>query len=235
MLKTLITRRAAGVFVLFAGASAARADLAAFQNAVTGAGAPPTATRFATVSGSAPEAFDVGQLSGDRSFEFIANAGVGGPSSALLGTRVGVNGVQGLKFEQYLDTFVMGMTDFGVADYNGITPSPVGADTHIVFASDGIATTDLYVNGVYRETFPTPLKLLGVQGLAAAANADGTYFDVMDGSVLSFASYDTKLTPQEIATHAAAFAAPVPEPATVGLLTLGGVGLLVRRGRRAGK
>src|SRR5436190_425185 len=229
MLNGFTVRRAGGVFVLFVGASAARADLAGWQNAVTGAGAPPTVTRFATISGAAPETGDVGPLTGDRSFEFIVNAGINGPSSALMGSRP--NGAQGLKFEQYMDTFVMGLTDFGVVDYNGITPSPVGVDTHIVFASDGVASTDLYVNGVYRETFPSALRMAGAQGLAAAANADGTYFDLLDGVLRGFVSYDTHLSPAEIATHAAAFAAPAPEPASVGLLAVGAVGVLARRRR----
>src|SRR5688572_15153678 len=98
--------RVAAIVVLLAGSSA-HATLADYQTQVTRVGTSPSATRFVTVSGTAPETIDVGPLTGGRTFEFIVNAGLGGDSSAFMGSRP--NGAQGLKFEQWQNTGVLGM------------------------------------------------------------------------------------------------------------------------------
>lgn len=222
----LFKPRVAGVLGLLCAASVTRATLVDYQNQVTGAGTPPASTHFTTVSGTAPATVDVGSLSGDRTFEFIVNAGLGGRSSAVLGGRAA--GGQGLKFEQWDDTALMGLTNFGVEDLNSDVPSPANVDTHVAFVSDG-SNTDLYVNGVNEYTFAgAPLTLTGTQGLAGVLETTGAYTDVLDGNVLSFASYDSALPPAEVATHAAAFAL-IPEPG--GLLAVGTLALLARRRR----
>src|SRR5678815_1319429 len=93
-----------------------------WQNEVMNVGTTPTTTNFTTVSGTAPILVDVGDLTGDRSFEFIVNAGIGTASGAFLGSR-SANGAQGLKFEQYQDSGVIGMTNFGVIDLYSNTAS----------------------------------------------------------------------------------------------------------------
>jgi hypothetical protein len=214
--------------VLLAGSSVARATLTDYQTQVTTVGTTPASTNFTTVSGTAPVTVDVGALSGDRTFEFIVNAGLGGFSSAFMGARAG--GGQGLKFEQWQDTGLLGMTNFGVIDLNSDVASPQNVDTYVAFVSDG-TNTDLYVNGVNEHTFAgTPLALTGMQGLAGVLETTGAYTDVLDGNILSFASYDSALTQAEITTHATAFAL-IPEPGSVGLLAAAGLGLLARRRR----
>src|SRR5688500_2796213 len=218
----------AGVLVLVVGAGVSRATLVDYQTQVTSVGTPPASTHFSTVSGTAPISVDVGALSGDRTFEFIVNAGLGGMSSAFMGGRTA--GGQGLKFEQWQDTGVLGVTDFGVVDLNSDVPSPVNVDTYVAFVSDGV-NTDLYVNGVNEHTFSgTALTITGLQGLAGVLEPAGGYSDVLDGNIVSFASYDAALTPAEVATHAAAFAL-VPEPGSVGLVALAALGVLGRRRR----
>jgi hypothetical protein len=87
----------------------------------------------------------------------------------------------------------------------------------------------VFVNGINSYTFAgVALGGTGQQGLAAVYNSGlGTFFDVLDGRMLGFASYDSALAPAEVAQHAAAFA--VPEPTTVGLLGLAALGLARRR------
>lgn len=212
---------------LLASASVADAGLNEFQNEVN-SGTQPTATRFTTVSGTAPELIDVGALSGDMSFEFIANAGLGGISSAFLGNR-NANGSQGLKFEQCCDQLVLGMTNFGVIDLYSDDQAPLFTDTHFVFTSDG-TDTNLYVNGTNVFTFAGfPLQIFGEQGLAGVINSNATFNDVLDGNILSFASYDSALTPAEIATHSNAFF--IPEPSTFAVAALAGAGIILRRRR----
>lgn len=126
---------------LLAGVSAAEAGLGEFQTAVN-TGTQPVATRFTTVSGTAPELIDVGALDGDRSFEFIANAGLAGISSAFLGNR-NANGAQGLKFDQCCDTGLLGITNFGVVDLNSDDAPPLFEDTHYVFTSDAPTPTSI--------------------------------------------------------------------------------------------
>lgn len=65
-MKTCPCRDAAVALALFAGASAASADLAAYQTAVSGWGAAPGATRFVAGTGAAPMMFDVGARARER-------------------------------------------------------------------------------------------------------------------------------------------------------------------------
>ena len=209
-----------------ASASFSRAALTDWQNQVTSVGATPAATVFSTTSGSSPALVDVGALSGDSSFEFIVNAGAGGASSAFLGTR-SANGNQGLKFEQWQDSGVYGMTVFGVVDLYSGTTATLGADTHVAFVSDGTSGTDLYVNGALAHSFAgTPLALTGMQGLAGISDGGAaTFLDILDGNILGFASYDSALSAAEVFDHYNYFAV-VPEPSTLALLGLAGLGLL---------
>ncbi|HEX2750014.1 MAG TPA: LamG-like jellyroll fold domain-containing protein [Verrucomicrobiales bacterium] len=173
----------------------------------------PAAVRTQAAAAADQVTLDVGTLTGDRSFEFIVHAGI----STLTGSLFG-DGAQALKYEQWMDTGMIGMTDFGVADYTSTVAAPDNVDTHIVFTSDGTDTT-LYVNGVSQYTFTgAALKGTGVQGLAAAASVSQTtsaYFDYLDGHILGFASYPAALSAAELAAHYTALTGPgtvTPEP-----------------------
>jgi hypothetical protein len=214
---------------LVAGASASHATLLTWQSEV-GAGTAPASTLFSTVDGAAPVTFNVGALAGDRSFEFIVNSGAGGDSQALIGSLVvGATGRQGLKFEQWQNTGMYGVTDFGVADFVSTIPYDINRDVHIVFTSDGTTNTSMFIDGTLRDTFPTPLRMTGNQGIGAALNATATgYIDNLAGNILGFASYDSALSPSEITAHYNAFTV-IPEPAAAALLALGALGMIRRR------
>jgi hypothetical protein len=194
----------------FAGSPFAHATLVQWQNEVLNIGAPPAATSFTTVSGTNPLLLDVGPLTGDRSFEFIVNADRGGVSGAFLGNRQ-ANGAQGLKFEQFNASGVLGITNFGVVDLYSDDPSPVNVDTHVAFVSDGVSGTELYVNGTNVHSFSGfPLQIFGMQGLAGIAESTGAFTDLLAGNILGFASYDSELSASEVRAHANAFAIPEP-------------------------
>jgi len=214
--------------LLLSTAGSARATLATWQSAVTGPGTVPATTLFSTVNGAAPIIFHVGDLTGDRAFEFIVNSGVGGASQALIGTQNPATGQQGLKFEQWNDTGVYGMTDFGVADHYSTTPYDLDRDVHIVFTSDG-ASTDMYIDGTLRHNFAgVALRMTGNQGLAAATNASETaFFDLMGGDVKGFASYDAALSGAEVLAHYNAFV--IPEPSAAVFALMGSLALARRR------
>jgi hypothetical protein len=213
--------------ILLAGAVSAEATIDDWWNEVD-SDTQPAATLVGSVSGSAPQVFHVGTLSEDRSFEFIVNAGVAGMSSALMGNQSS-NGSQGLKFEQWQETNFMGMTNFGVVDLISDVAPTLFTDTHIVFTSDNVDTS-LYVNGTKVFTFfGFPLLLDGDQGIAATFNGGG-FTDALDGEILGFASYDSALSDSEVKAHYDAFIA-VPEPSTLGIAAMAGIGLLARRRR----
>ncbi|MGI8603928.1 MAG: PEP-CTERM sorting domain-containing protein [Verrucomicrobiales bacterium] len=213
--------------LLMAGATVSQATLSSWQNEVN-AGTPPAATLFATTSGSSPIIFNVGNLSGDSSFEFIVHSGPFGASQALMGTQNPATGQQGLKFEQWQETGMYGITDFGLVDHVSTIPYDTNRDVHIVFTSDGL-TTNMYIDGAFSYNFGVGMRMTGNQGLAAATNATETaFFDLMDGNIIGFASYDSALSPAEITDHFDAFTV-VPEPASVTLIALGCLASIRRR------
>ena len=208
--------------------TASRASLLTWQNEVTAVGTAPATTLFTTIPGGSPILFNVGALTGDRSFEFIVNSPTGGISQALMGSQDSAVGRQGLKFDQCCNTGLYGMTNFGVIDYNSTTPTNFGRDVHIVFTSNG-STTDMFTDGIYRDTYPTGLIMAGVHGLGAADNF-GTFFDVMAGNILGFASYDSALTPAEVLQHNNSFTG-IPEPTGSLLAGVAALGMIIRRRR----
>lgn len=205
----------------------AHATLTTWQAEVA-VGTAPAATLFSTVSGAAPQLFDVGSLTADRSLEFIYNASPGGASQALIGTQDTASGRQGLKVNQWNNTGMYGVTDFGVADYTSSVPYLVDQDVHIVFTSDGV-NTEMYLNGAPAFTFPNvDLTLTGTVGIGAAYDhVTGGYFDLLLGNIHGFASYDSALSPAEVSAHYDAFL--IPEPGVAGLAALAGLTLLTRR------
>jgi hypothetical protein len=107
----------------------------------------------------------------------------------------------------------------------------------MTFTDDNVATSTatFYVNGVSVGTVlgtqtqnPNTLGTqfaLGRRVSTTAANGTVPW----SGGVDELALYDTALTPVQIAAHYAAANTAVPEPASLGLLALGGLAALRRR------
>jgi hypothetical protein len=233
LMKTTLRKPQTGALVLgflLAIGQHTHATIVDWQNQVMNVGATTAATNFTTVSGTAPILIDVGALLDDRSFEFIVNAGLAGMSGAFLGHRQ-LNGAQGLKFDQWQDSGLLGITDFGLVDHLSDDAAPENIDTHVAFVSDGLTGTDLYLNGTNVHTFAGVLLVMsGEQGLAGIAESVGGFSDLLDGSIFGFASYDVALTPAEVAAHSNAFF--IPEPSAAALLGVAALSCCSRRRRR---
>ena len=170
------------------------------------------------ISGAAPITDDIGTYDettgGGISYEFIVNAGDGGPSSAFMGSLgPPVGDSAGLKFEQWQDTGTYGATAFGVADYDSGIAHILNQDHQVVFVNDGTDTA-IYINGALAGGIagfsPT---LSGVTGLAQAyRHSDGFAVDALDGVLIGVAVYDAALPAGEIATHWNAY---IPEPSSL--------------------
>ncbi|MDI6451785.1 LamG domain-containing protein, partial [Anaerobaca lacustris] len=181
------------------------AGLAKWENAA--AAAEPTFSATNVEDGL----YDIGELSGDISYEFIvqSNPDETQASMCLIGRRDFGDVQAGLKFEQWNNTGTYGATIFGVADYDfGVANDP-GVVTHLVFISNAdLGVTDLYVNGAYRGSVPTAITLSGVVGIGyGAQDREGAdpFFDDFDGEIFGVAVYDRALTLGEIRTNVDAY------------------------------
>ncbi|MEM7394822.1 MAG: LamG-like jellyroll fold domain-containing protein, partial [Verrucomicrobiota bacterium] len=142
-----------------------------------------------------PTVVDMGEVTGDSSFEFFFNAVKAGPSTAIAG-----NAGLGLKLDQWNEQGVFGVTEFGVADhiFDGVE-SVFERDVHVVYVNDTAAgETRLYVDGVQAGTWGGNFDLSGeVKVMAARIDTDT---DPMgEGSLMyRWASYDSALTDVEV-------------------------------------
>ena len=154
-------------------------------------------------------AYDVGELSGDISYEFIvcSNPDVT-PSSALIGRIGHGDTTAAINYEQYNNTGNYGATVFGVADHDyGVATAPEEY-THLVFvSSEDAAATELYVNGELVGSVPTAITLSGIVGIGQAIrDPEGVDFiDPFNGTIFGVAIYDRALTADEIAANADAY------------------------------
>lgn len=226
------------VICLLGTTSTARADLDMWLTEVnTG-----SASSFVGTNYSTPTVVDIGYLFGERTYEFVVNAGETG-SSALMADRVD-NG-WGIKFEQWNNTQRFGITEFGVADHTSNVPTPYNQDVHVAFVVRDFSTspfpgfedyrTEIYLNGVYQETMGTSLgQLSGTTAVGGGLDANGVdFFDVLNGTVKGVATYDVALSADELLTHSSAYFTSVPEPSSlIGLMGILATGIVVARVRR---
>jgi len=184
----------------------ARSDLAGWSAAVA-SGTPPTWTG---TNIAIPVQQDIGAIGavGGATYEFVVNGTDAGLSSALMGLK-GAAGNPGtesaLKFEQFADTGSYGVTQWGVIDVT-IAPHTVNVDQHVVFVSDIVANTcELFIDGVSVGLGNHAPHLAGTVGIGEWYDPTGFTVDPLTGDMLGVATYDSMLTPSEIAAHAAAF------------------------------
>lgn len=153
-----------------------------------------------------PTIVDLGIVEGDASYEFFFNAVKDGASTAVAG-----NAAWGLKFDQWNEQGVFGLTEFGVIDHifelegNGTGESTFEEDVHAVFVNDVTnGEVRLYVNGEYVGFILTNFELTGPTKLMAA-RIDVNTDPMGEGSILySWAVHPSVLAEEEIASLAAA-------------------------------
>ncbi len=155
--------------------------------------------------------YDIGDLSGDITYEFIvrSNPDETQASMALIGEMFANKA--GIKYEQWNNTGTYGATLFGVVDLDFGVPTAPGENTHLTFvSSEELATTTLFVNGDEAASVDRAITLNGIVGLGRAIrDAEGAGFvDDFDGSIFGVAIYDVALTTAKIKRNAGAFLSP---------------------------
>ena len=140
-----------------------------------------------------------------------------GSGAALLG-----DGTYELKLEQYNGTRQVGVTQFGVGDYNFGYIVPAGAWTHLAFVGTS-GGTSLYVNGVLQSTLansmPLPRGYIGAGYVTSSAK----FVDYMLGSLDEVLLFNRALSGPEInAIYAAGGAGLVRAPQFTSLLPMSG-------------
>jgi len=118
--------------------------------------------------------------------------------------NTGFGNESALKFEQYADTMIFGITQWGVADYS-IAPNTPNVNTHVLFVSDTAnSQCELFVNGVSMGLTPFAPWLTDMVGIGEWYDPV-TPVDTLTGSVEGVAVYDQMLMLAEIQAHAAAY------------------------------
>ncbi|GAA5497581.1 hypothetical protein Rhal01_03777 [Rubritalea halochordaticola] len=164
------------------------------------AGTSFTVKRTEALAGYATDAVDLSALSGSSTYEFIVEAeDLGQQVVHLLD-----DGAYGYRFEQWNNSGVMGVTRYGVADYqlNAVSgqsvASPYGAVHHVVFAVDTANTlTSVYVDGVLVGSVNQALLI----NSASATLGFTTMRDDSNPGIHAFAVYNGVLAESEIGAH----------------------------------
>ena len=202
--------------------------LAAYrEGTVQGYIKPPDELPAALVASSSgaltePTVVDFGALEGDTSYSFYFTAVKGGASTAVAG-----NDAFAVKLDQWNEQGVFGTTEFGVADnlftaVEGQSAASVfDRPVHVVIVSDtGAGESRLYVDGVHVANWAGNFVFSGDTKVMGARLEQVTdHFG--DGSVMfSWATYQGKLTADEVSTIFAELPDVTPKPA---ILSLDGV------------
>jgi hypothetical protein len=195
-------------FLIGLDGGTARADLADYISAVN---LDTTKTFLATNVTPLPMDVNIGTLSGNNTYEFIANSiSDTNGSEALLASSNDLGG-QAIKFEQWEYTGVYGATQYYVADYSYSTATTFNSNVFLDFVvSPAAQKTELFVNGVNTgSSVPFAVNLSGAVTIGGSAAGAG-YVDEFNGSIIAVATYNSRLTATEIQAHYNAFIKPAP-------------------------
>jgi len=150
-----------------------------------------------------------------------------GVSAGLLS-----DGTRSIKLEQYNGTHQVGLTVFGVGDYNFGYSTPLGTWTHLVLVGTSTGTS-LYANGTLvgslTNSMPLPRNHFGGDYLTST----GTVLDYMLGTVDEVIIFNRALNTTEISTLYNAGSGAlvrVPELTSVGVNSAGSQVQLSMRG-----
>ncbi|WP_346187454.1 cadherin domain-containing protein [Rubritalea halochordaticola] len=165
--------------------------------------------RTAPLAGNATDTVDMSSISGDATYEFIVEAEDFGQSVVHL---LDGNGWS-LRFEQWSNSGKLGVTRYGVADYQltaesgQSVASPYGAVHHIVYVVDSVNTqTRVYVDGVFVGTVS---QIPALNAVSITLGATNLRSDASTG-IHAFAAYNSALSAAEVSTHSAAWLGVAP-------------------------
>ena len=170
-------------------------------------GLTPVATLASpvTLTGGGGAPFNFGPSSSDKTIEFIVE---GDPSAGQDGyLAVGEIAQSSLRYEQWDNTFELGFTQSGVADYlfSPVVPSPTWP-THVTYLWNSASwSMSLYINGVLAgasTTVSASFVMPFGQGWLGA-NPGGT--EAMVGTFQRVIVYDQVVSEEVILRHARAF------------------------------
>jgi hypothetical protein len=201
------------------------------------AGTPPVVVQTNIFT---PSLINIGPLSGNITYEFIVNGADRASAGSLIGSLTGGQH-EAIRFEQYPNTNMYGVTAYGVADYVFNVPTTFNTDVDLAFVVNSAAgTTRLFVNGVDTgATVPYAVTLHGTVGFGSTATGTG-FLDPsqesFQGNFIGFASFNSALSGAELKAHSDAYFGinpATPEPVNWAVfLGVGVVGLAGNRLRR---
>ncbi len=182
--------------------SSANAGIFSWSTAVD---ADPT-TGFQKLFVVAPIVTDIGSsydhATNGMTYEFVVNAPDGPTSSALMGARGTGSTSAGIKWEQGSSS-MLGITTFGVADFTSTVPLVADTDVVVAFVMTS-GNTDIFVNGALAGNIAEGFTLSGEVGIGQAYDPTGN-FDLLTGTILGVAVYDSALSDTTLAAHSNQF------------------------------
>ncbi|HOW66965.1 MAG TPA: hypothetical protein P5055_15740 [Candidatus Paceibacterota bacterium] len=166
-----------------------------------------------TLTGTAGEPFDFGASSGDVTMEFILEGDpeLTGDSGFLA---VGEMTSSSLRYEQWQNTYQMGFTQGGVADYMFVpgVPSPTIA-THVAYVWDAAAySMKIYVNGVASGTINGVSDAFVMPSGQGYLGANPTGGEAIVGRIFRVVVYQGIVPEATIQKHATAFTSVLRPP-----------------------
>ena len=165
-------------------------------------------------------------------FEFIYNASNNGSSIAFAKYEGWAGEDTILKLEQWSNTGVFGITIPGYSDHRFPSASSIfDADTHVIFNNRPDGEMEIYLNGVSAGVATRDSWIVNGDLPGQTNFLGGSPNESLVGEIFGVGTYERALTSEEIGGLARAFA--VPEPSSLAMLSIGCVGLMFRRRKRA--
>lgn len=178
------------------------AGVQAWEEAVSN-GTASVHTRTVPLAGNTTTTVDLSALSGSVSYEFLVDAEDLGQQVVHLLDAPG----NSYRFEQWNNSSAMGLTDYGVYDYQFTAEpgqsvaSPYGGLHHVVYAVDQSSSTiKLYIDGVHVGSFNMPQSDLIITS-SSSVLGDTNMRDDSSPGIHAFAAYNSALTSSEIEDH----------------------------------
>ncbi|NWK55282.1 cadherin domain-containing protein [Verrucomicrobiaceae bacterium N1E253] len=163
-------------------------------------GTSPDQSSIAPLAGNTTRSVDLSDIVGDATYEFYVN----GEDLGQTGVDLLNGNGWGLKYEQWNNRGVFGMTRFGQSDWSfsaepgQSVATPYGTLTQIVIVVDTVQSeTRLYLAGVHVGT----LGQIPDFAASSVTLGSGNLRDDAEAGVYAFAAYNSALGQAEIAAH----------------------------------